>query len=60
MHKSFTHAVVSKTDSSEVQQDLRSWQYFPTGFDILGLILDRENWSNIHSVLIFWLDVNQT
>jgi len=35
IHKSFTHAVVSKTDSSEVQRDLCSWKRFPTGFDIL-------------------------
>jgi len=43
MHKSFTHVVVSKTDSTEVQRDLSSLQHFRTGFDILGLILDREN-----------------
>jgi len=30
MHKSVAHAVVSKTDSSEVQWDLCSWQHSPT------------------------------
>jgi len=47
MHKSFTHAVVSKTDSSEVQWDLCSWQHSPGGFDILGLILDKANRTSI-------------
>jgi len=42
-YKSFTQAAVSKTDSSELQCDLCSWQDFPTGFDILDLILDRGN-----------------
>jgi len=37
MHKSFAHAVVAKTDSSEVQRDLCSWQHFCTGNDIPGL-----------------------
>jgi len=60
IQKSFTHAVVSKTYSSEFQRDLCSWQHFSTSLDILGLILDRENWSNIHSVSIFRLDFNQS
>jgi len=59
MQKYFTHAVVSKTDSSDVQRDLCSWQHFPTAFDILGLILDRDYWSNIHSVSILWFDLTK-
>jgi len=43
IHKSFNHAVVSKTDSSMVQGDLCSRQHFPAGSGISGMILDREN-----------------
>jgi len=57
---SLLRMLLSQTDSSNVQRDLCSWQHFPPGFNILGLILDRENWSNIPSVSVFWLDFNQT
>ena len=45
-HKSFTHAVVSKI--------------LGLILDILGLILDGENWSNIRPVSIFQLNFYQT
>jgi len=55
MHKSFTHAVVSKPASSEVQRDLCSSEIYAnillqlghTSFDILGLILDKAGRTSI-------------